>query len=152
MSRRLTIGERKLLYPVFLNTVNYDAVRLVKGGILTTFNYAVTINNTIYFPRASFDDDFSFKADHHRLMPWLCHEIGHVWQFQNLNYTWRKAMWEQIRYRTHVYEYQIEKGKRFIDYRYEQQCEIFKDYYKAKFLHLPTLSILEPLIIQARRL
>ncbi len=68
--RGLTKRERAVLWPIFGESIIYDAVRLVEGsaGILTIFDRAFTMGYTIYLP--------SYREEI------LVHECMHVWQFQ----------------------------------------------------------------------
>ena len=68
--RRLTEEERGILWQVFRNSLNYNAISIVDGnaGILGVSGRAFTMGFTIYLP--SHD------------VPTLVHECVHVWQFQ----------------------------------------------------------------------
>jgi hypothetical protein len=65
--RRLTPAERRLLYPIFRDSLVYDAIRIVEGnaGLLGISGRATTMDWTIYMPT-----------------PTLVHWCVHVWQFQ----------------------------------------------------------------------
>jgi hypothetical protein len=67
--RRLTPAERRLLYPIFRDSLVYDAIRIVEGnaGLLGS-GRAFTMGWTIYMPTL---DNAT-----------LVHECVHVWQFQ----------------------------------------------------------------------
>lgn len=69
--RRLTEEERGILWPIFRESLNYDAIELVIGsaGVLTTSGRALTMGFTIYLP------SYSEQT--------LVHECMHTWQFQN---------------------------------------------------------------------
>jgi hypothetical protein len=68
--RRLTERERAILWPIFQDSLAYDAIEVVDGpaGLLTTSGRAVTMGFTIYLP--SYDERT------------LVHECVHTWQFQ----------------------------------------------------------------------
>ncbi|MFJ2770500.1 hypothetical protein [Streptomyces sp. NPDC087300] len=68
--RRLTKRERELLWPIFRDSLAYDAIGLVVGsaGILTLSGRAFTMGFTIYLPTYSEQT--------------LVHECVHTWQFQ----------------------------------------------------------------------
>ncbi len=68
--RRLTGTEREILWPIFRESINYNAVNLVVGsaGILTSSGRAMTMGYTIYLP------SYSEQT--------LVHECMHTWQFQ----------------------------------------------------------------------
>jgi hypothetical protein len=68
--RKSTRREREILWPIFRDSLNYDAIELVVGpaGILTRFGRAFTMGFTIYLPSYSETT--------------LVHECVHTWQFQ----------------------------------------------------------------------
>lgn len=68
--RRLTERERGILWPIFRESINYNAIELVVGsaGVLTTSGRALTMGYTIYLP------SYSEQT--------LVHECVHTWQFQ----------------------------------------------------------------------
>jgi hypothetical protein len=68
--RHLTERERSILWPIFRDSLNYDAIELVVGpaGILTVFGTAFTMGFTIYLPTYSEQT--------------LVHECVHTWQFE----------------------------------------------------------------------
>lgn len=68
--RRLTEDERGILWKVFRNSLNYNAISIVNGkaGILGVSGRPFTMGFTIYLP--SSNDAV------------LVHECVHVWQFQ----------------------------------------------------------------------
>lgn len=68
--RHLTRRERSILWPIFRNSLNYNAIELVVGpaGILTGSGRAFTMGFTIYLP------SYSEQT--------LVHECVHTWQFQ----------------------------------------------------------------------
>jgi len=68
--RPLTERERSILFPIFRDSLNYNAIELVVGpaGILTTSGRAFTMGFTIYLP------SYSEQT--------LVHECVHTWQFE----------------------------------------------------------------------
>ena len=68
--RPLTELERGILWKVFRNLLNYNAISIIDGnaGLLTMSNRALTMGFNIYLP------SYSLKT--------LVHECVHVWQFQ----------------------------------------------------------------------
>ncbi len=69
------------------------------------------------------------------------HELVHVWQFQNLGSIYiGRALQAQMS--PNVYDYggpenlfqQMIKGKRLLDYNFEQQAEIIEDYFRLYYL------------------
>jgi hypothetical protein len=68
--RPLTRAERALLFPIFRESLAYDAIEIVAGsaGLLTLSGRAFTMGFTIYMPSPGNDT--------------LVHECVHVWQFE----------------------------------------------------------------------
>jgi hypothetical protein len=68
--RRLTEEERGILWKVFRNSLNYNAISIVDGnaGLLGVSGRPFTMGFTIYLPSND--------------VPTLVHECVHVWQFQ----------------------------------------------------------------------
>ncbi|MEJ8561651.1 DUF4157 domain-containing protein [Yoonia sp. GPGPB17] len=91
---------------------------------------AMAVGNTVFFNRDRYVDDFSTTAYRDDL--WLmAHELVHVWQWQNrdeVGYSFSKIVSEHLNYGDAVYYYQLETGKAFTDYRFEQQGAIVECY------------------------
>jgi len=89
---------------------------------------AIAIGNKIIFENYLMDFSTSiFDSDR-----WLmAHELVHVWQWQNrerLDYSFSKVVSEHIEYGDGVYDYVLISGKRFTEYRFEQQGSIVQCY------------------------
>ena len=129
-SRKLTDNEIKLLQSIYFNEVDFTKVRITKkhlfSFLLRKFS-GITFGNKIIFTKKSYRLDFSETISDSAL---LVHEICHVWQYQNTNYWWFKAMLEHIKFGKDVYKYELTENKYFNNYRYEQQGEIMADYYR----------------------
>jgi len=107
-----------------------NADRLVSGLPSLFGADAIAIGNTVYFDRAVYSSDFStstFDSDR-----WLmAHEVTHVWQWQNRDvtgYTFAKVVSEHLEFGDGVYDYHLVDGKRFTEYRFEQQGAIVQCY------------------------
>lgn len=91
---------------------------------------AMAVGNTVFFSRDRYVDDFSTTPFRDDL--WLmAHELVHVWQWQNRNevgYSFSRIVSEHLKYGDAVYDYQLETGKAFTDYRFEQQGAIVECY------------------------
>ena len=91
---------------------------------------AMAVGNTVFFSRDRYLDDFSTTVFRDDL--WLmAHELVHVWQWQNrdeIGYSFSKIVSEHLKYKDAVYDYQLETGKAFTDYRFEQQGAIVECY------------------------
>lgn len=89
---------------------------------------AIAIGNTVIFDRYLLDYSRSVFVSDRWLM---AHELVHVWQWQNrrrLGYTFAKIISEHLKFEDRVYEYTLIPGKRFTDYRFEQQGRIVECY------------------------
>ena len=77
--RPLTENEIALSQTIFGDRVNYSKVHIVESFFLRM--NAVTIGNTIHFPKNQSCADFALAS---RVMQhWFVHEMTHVWQYQN---------------------------------------------------------------------
>lgn len=129
-SRRLTSTEKTEAEKVFGNTLDYDKVRLADSPIMGIGGYARTPFNTAYFPSGT------LKGGGPN-MPWLIHELTHIWQTQH-GVSVLTKLGTAIR-GSSAYEYGGEKalreaaskGKKFTEFNTEQQADILMDYYKA---------------------
>lgn len=145
MARRLTEAEVREARRVFAESVDYGRVRLAESRVGGALGYARALPWAVYFPRGSFGrPDF---------LPWLVHELTHVWQYQHGVSKLRMA-WSALRRR---YDYGGEDGlrraygagRRFIDFDTEQQGEILRDYYVRLVTGLP-VDAWEPYVAQVR--
>ena len=95
---------------------------------------ALVVGNTVFFDREYYSSDISqspINSDR-----WLmAHELTHVWQYQNRDmtgYSFAKVVSEHVRFGDDVYDYTLVNGKRFTDYRFEQQGKIVECYAMLK--------------------
>ena len=131
-ARPLTGDERREAQIPFGSSLNMNEVRLVEAPIMAIGGFARTPFNTIYFPPGT----LALPPD--QLMPWLIHELTHVWQHQHGISVFEKLFWAL--HGASAYDYGGEsalrqaaaQGKRFIDFNTEQQADILKDYYIKK--------------------
>jgi hypothetical protein len=129
--RSLTEYEIMQARRVFKNAISYGKVRINQGSISAKIwsvnDTARTIGHTINFPAGS-------KID----IPWLVHELTHVWQYETVGWTYApSAVWSQI---TEGYSYSNGKtpeqalkdaraaGKVLTSFNKEQQGDILGDY------------------------
>ncbi len=85
-TRSLTDMERKFLFPVFGNTLDYDSISISTGGIKQWLGISPqTVGNTVFLrpfwwgERCVYPDG-SLSSSGERL---LAHEVAHAWQFQH---------------------------------------------------------------------
>ena len=78
-TRTLTEGEVALCREVFKETIDYDAVRLLKTR--RTFSDGLAPDSNIFMRPNVYSEDFSHKGV--ALQAFFIHEMTHVWQAQN---------------------------------------------------------------------
>ncbi len=147
--RGLTNDERREATKVFGASLDMSKVRIAESSVMSVGNFARTPFDTIYFPpgtsRLAFAD----------FMPWLIHELAHVWQYQH-GISVTEKLWWALHGQT-AYDYGGEAGlraaalqnKRFLDFNTEQQASIAADYYKALIAGRAT-SAYDPFIAQLK--
>jgi hypothetical protein len=145
VARGLTEAERREARRVFGDSIDYARVRLAESRIGGAWGYARALPWAVYFPPGSFArPDF---------MPWLVHELTHVWQYRHGASRARMA-WNALRRR---YDYGGEPalreaaraGKRFRDFNTEQQGEILRHFYERLAAGAPT-DAWEPFVAEVR--
>lgn len=115
---------------------------------------AITIGSKIYYRKNYYQANFVPAWPRPLIVNWaslLAHEVTHVWQYQNrrvTGYSLSKIAMEHIRYRENVYHYNIVRGKKFLEYRFEQQGQIIQDWVTCRCMapNSPKTSELEKLI------
>ena len=126
--RGLTGPEKTEAQLVFRSSLNYDAVQIVEAPIMGSFDNARTPFETIYFPPGAHQD-----KDY---LPWLIHELTHVWQTQRGVSAIKKTLTSLYAFVV-GYSYggtpkliqAVVDGKHFTDFNTEQQGDILRDYY-----------------------
>ncbi len=126
--RKLTPGEIALAMSVFGSDINYDIVRVYRHAYTLGF---VQGPDTLVAPNGSIyaDEDGSvyvedYSAAGFTLRAAFIHEMAHVWPHQQgMSVELRGAIERR-------YDYTIEAGKRFVDYKIEQQAAIVEDYFR----------------------
>ena len=145
--RRLNLRERTLLKSIFGETVDYDKVRLQKGGLLTLRGQAVAWQNRVRFPAARFRMDFT----RHTLGDacWLVHEMTHVWQWQTVpGYHPLKAAREHLRGHS-PYVYALDARRPLRRYGWEQQASIVEHYCRHSIMGNSRLAEYEAVVRSA---
>ncbi len=128
--RKLTTKEIEELQLVYLDSVDYNLVRVLENSIWAKFGSRFVSSkhlgsvflNTIHFSRAiQAEDDLNDMA-------WLVHEAAHISQYQKLGIVYIvKALRAQ---RNGGYHYQNDwLNGRLKDFNFEQQADIAKTYY-----------------------
>ena len=149
--RPLNAVERGEAHKVFGDSIDYDRVRLGESAIMGAGENARTPFETIYFPPGA-QADAGF-------IPWLIHELTHVWQTQHGISVVTKLWWALHAITGNPYDYGDEKGlkeaaakgRRFRDFNTEQQGDICRNYYVALKAGRDT-SAFEPFILDVQGL
>ena len=129
--RSLTNGEIKLAQSIFVDSINYPAVRVYDRGY--AFLNAIgnmSYRGNIYLPGGHHDDFSRASLPKKRL---FIHEGVHVWQHQNniLNLAVaavREGVKHQFKY-AKAYLFRLDPGKDLLDYGFEQQAAIIEEYF-----------------------
>ncbi len=126
--RQLTSDEVSAAYAVFHGTLDTEPIVLSEGGALAVAGYARTLPDHVTFPAGTLSNPPG------GFMAWLIHELGHCWQYQQ----GASVPGLIISALGGDYDYGGEQGLRdavangqaFADFGYEEQAEIFADYYR----------------------
>ncbi len=148
-TRSLTGPEANAAKSVFGSSLNLSPIKLAEAPLMAAGGYARTPFNTVYFPPGTFQLPFS------QLMPWLIHELTHVWQHQHGVSVLTKVWWAL--HGASAYPYggeaalrrDAKAGKHFRDYNTEQQADIMKDFYVAQTSGADT-SAFDPFVAEVR--
>ncbi len=147
--RALTDAEIALLRPLFGDSIDYAAVRIVHARFLPfqdddTF---MTPQGSIYAPGPLFVEDFAATD----VGPWrqamYVHEMTHVWQHQRGIDVIAGALDELARtdgdYRR-AYAYTLAPGRDLLDYSLEQAATILEDYFLLHAHGVPPYGLQDP--------
>ncbi len=143
--RPLTAAERDAAGTVFWGALRMDGVTISESTVIALGGYARTIPDHIYFPNGTFDES--------GFVPWLIHELTHVWQYQHGAPVGNVIV---SAFRGH-YDYGGEAGLRkawadgdnFGDFGFEQQGDILQHYYERVRAGIET-SAFDPFVAQVR--
>ena len=130
--RTLTTTERAEATKVFGTSLDMSKVHIAESSVMSAGGFARTPFDTVYFPPGTSRLPFS------DFMPWLIHELTHVWQYQH-GISVTEKLWWALHGQT-AYDYGGEAGlrtaalanKRFLDFNTEQQASIAGDFYRAQ--------------------
>ena len=148
-SRKLAIGERRMMVPIFKNAIHYDDVKIFNAQYGPFQDgYGVTPNGNLYAPGTVFSEDYS--KDKSRDQMWFMHEMTHVWQwYRGYGVIKNGLLLQAIALSTKaghdlVYKYDRaeQKDNKFNEFNMEQQAEIIADYYGAKYLGVDISKLL----------
>jgi hypothetical protein len=125
--RPLNEAERKAAQLVFGSSLNYNRARVAESSLMSAGGYARTPFETVYLPIGTLSE-----SDY---MPFLIHELTHVWQTQH-GISFGRKLFTALR-GSKAYRYggpdalraDRAKGKTFLQYNTEQQGDICEHYY-----------------------
>lgn len=129
-NRPLTAGEIAMLEPIFKDSLDYKAVRVINNSFpFQPENVYMTPRGHVYAPGSLWQDDFS-RAVRYRSV--FVHEMTHVWQYANgmdligqsvVEFTRNRGSYEK------AYAYELDAARDLTDYGMEQQASIVEDYF-----------------------
>lgn len=135
--RGLTNGEKVMLWPIFRNGVDYDAVRIIRAAHpFQPSDAYMAPRGHIYAPGALFFDDWSSPDVSAVSRAELVHEMTHVWQFANGMDILVEGVEQLLANRgdyDRAYRYTLSRDKDLTDYNIEQQAAILEDYYRIRY-------------------
>jgi hypothetical protein len=141
LGRKLTAGEIQMIQLVFKSSIKPEEVRINKSFFAQYIGQgnAMTPWGTAHFPANKYKPDFSIESNSEKM--WFIHEMTHIWQYQNGTSVAGKGLAIGCLggYGTDskAYNYDITvRNKPFRKYNMEQQADIIKHYYGAKFLNV----------------
>lgn len=126
--RSLTDKERALLGEIFGDSLNMDGC-LVASAPWVVPGYAIAPFGRVYFHPRDIASCFA-SLDLGRQM-WFVHEMTHVWQHQNA----QAVFWRALINRT--YRYELTANKQLLDYGIEQQACIVADLFACQMHNAP---------------
>ena len=155
ITRRFYAWEAQEARRVFADQLAYERVKIHEctnwpnridqlGAWLKRVPYrglpnAITLGNDCYFPVNLPQNLVSIDHPEHYKIPWLIHELTHVWQYQRLG--WRylfQALEAQFKSGAQVYVFggeaglieAFQQGRKFSSFNMEQQGDICRTYYE----------------------
>lgn len=142
--RPLSGPEVALLHPLYLDTVDYGRVEIMRDRIASADGTARTVGNRIYMPAKYFVRDSGTGQPTDVLTPagedTLVHEMGHVWQYQHSGLDYipaaliamaEAAITEGDRSAAYEWQPAARAGVPFAELNPEQQAQCFEDYNAA---------------------
>lgn len=143
----------------FPNAIDRLGRRLKGMAVVEASNNAVTLGNHCYFPVRLLDKLVDPTDPDYYKIPWLIHELTHVWQYQRLGWSYlAQALTAQFREKAAAYDFGSDTGlqKRRKDgwtlrkFNLEQQGDIARGYYERKRLG-QDVSNWQPFIDELRK-
>jgi hypothetical protein len=148
MTRKLTLGEKKLLRSVFGPTLPYDAQEIdinyeQYGGSNNSITFAI-VPHMAYSIWALDYSSSSVSDDARRT---FIHEMGHVWNWYHGGSNIRSFIWTGSkmvltgRDYGDAYTYDLTESDRLGSYNFEEQASIIADYWYVSKGYPPKYNI-----------
>ena len=155
MYRHLTDGEKQMAALIFQDAIDYKKVRIYNRHwlFLPKSQIAMTPRGHIFFPKASYEQDFSCTSDAKK--QWFIHEMAHIWQYQ-LGYPvlWAGIMqilkggyFRSIKGQPAAYYFDPAREplrNQLAHFNMEQQADIISFYFAYIYLHKKAYAWLSP--------
>ncbi|OPH37918.1 PAAR domain-containing protein [Moraxella equi] len=139
--RGLTENERKLVMPIFKDSIDYDKVKIHHGRFIPIFQpsqTAMTPFGTIHFPDDIYEEDYANPTQNlinpNIIQHLFVHEMTHVWQYQLgyspfLNGIIIALKGGYINNKAYEYLSKVQSNQDLSDFNMEQQGSIIADYF-----------------------
>ena len=135
--RGLTDGEKSMLWPIFRDGIDYDAVQIIHAAHpFQPSDAYMAPRGHIYAPGHLFKEDWAGPDVSAVSRAELVHEMTHVWQFANGVDILVEGVEQLIANRgsyAKAYRYELRPNKDLVDYNIEQQAAILEDYYRIRY-------------------
>lgn len=135
--RGLTAGEKAMLFPIFRDGIDYDAIQIIHAAHpFQPSDAYMAPRGHIYAPGHLFRDDWAAPEVSAVSRAELVHEMTHVWQFANGYDILVEGVEQLLATRgsyDRAYRYNLEWGRDLTDYNIEQQAAILEDYYRIRY-------------------
>ncbi len=135
--RGLTKGEKEMLFPIFRDGIDYDAIQIIHAAHpFQPSDAYMAPRGHIYAPGYLYRADWSAPDVSAVSRAELVHEVTHIWQFANGTDILVEGVEQLIRYRGSYdasYRYVLRNDRDLTDYNIEQQAAILEDYYRIRY-------------------
>lgn len=161
--RKLTKNEVNLARLVYKDSIPYDKVWIIRGGLLgmpNSSNNAMTPFGMIHMPSRDYDiiKDFTVRKDTGDIR-WFIHEMAHVWQYyaMDLSVACRGVALKakggyEADAKAYAYDlFGADAKKEFKDFNIEQQAQIIAHYFLVKYYPTTARNYLSSLLISQQQ-
>lgn len=135
--RGLTDGEKAMLWPIFRDGIDYDAIQILHAAHpFQPSDAYMAPRGHIYAPGHLFREDWSAPDVSAVARAELVHEVTHIWQFANGMDILVEGVEQLLASRGKydgTYRYVLRPDRDLTDYNIEQQAAILEDYYRIRY-------------------